>query len=78
MAVLRVPPGAAQYLASAIDRSGLHDVIGTIAGDDTIAVIARDGVTGSHVADQMLHWAGKGPDPYAAEEPANDAKEHKQ
>jgi transcriptional regulator of arginine metabolism len=26
----------------------------------------------------MLHWAGKGPDPYAAEEPANDAKEHKQ
>jgi transcriptional regulator of arginine metabolism len=64
MAVLRVPPGAAQYLASAIDRSGLADVIGTIAGDDTIAVIARDGVTGGQVAEQMLHWAGKAPDPY--------------
>lgn len=71
MAVLRCPPGAAQYLASAIDRSGLSDVIGTIAGDDTIAVIARDGVTGAHVADQMLHWAGKGPAPLAP--PAGDA-----
>jgi hypothetical protein len=31
------------------------------------------------VADQMLHWAGKGPDPYATEtEPANNAKEHQQ
>ncbi|WP_100444151.1 arginine repressor [Glycomyces xiaoerkulensis] len=63
MAVLRVPPGAAQYLASAIDRSGLSDVIGTIAGDDTIAVIARDGVTGLEVAEQMLAWAGKAPSP---------------
>ncbi|MCH7230236.1 arginine repressor [Glycomyces sp. L485] len=61
MAVLWVPPGAAQYLASAIDRSGLADVIGTIAGDDTIAVIASDGVTGRKVADQMLQWAGKAP-----------------
>ncbi|WP_026925011.1 arginine repressor [Glycomyces arizonensis] len=61
MAVLWVPPGAAQYLASAIDRSGLADVIATIAGDDTIAVIARDGVPGRHVADRMLQWAGKAP-----------------
>ena len=61
MAVLWVPPGAAQYLASAIDRSGLAEVIGTIAGDDTIAVIARDGVPGRRVADQMLEWAGKAP-----------------
>jgi transcriptional regulator of arginine metabolism len=80
MAVLRVPPGAAQYLASAIDRSGLADVIGTIAGDDTIAVIARDGVTGREVAEQMLHWAGKGPDPYKAtiteSMPFKDAKEN--
>ncbi|THV41744.1 arginine repressor [Glycomyces buryatensis] len=60
MAILRVPPGAAQYLASAIDRSGLASIIGTIAGDDTIAVIARDGVTGREVASQMLTWAGKG------------------
>jgi transcriptional regulator of arginine metabolism len=68
MAVLWVPPGAAQYMASAIDRSGLADVIGTIAGDDTIAVIARDGVPGRQVADQMLQWAGKAPTPPASTE----------
>ncbi|WP_199040779.1 arginine repressor [Glycomyces salinus] len=72
MAVLRVPPGAAQYLASAIDRSGLSSVIGTIAGDDTIAVIARDGITGREVADQMLNWAGKGSD---LPDTANETKE---
>ena len=78
MAVLRVPPGAAQYLASAVDRSGLADVIGTIAGDDTIAVIARDGVTGAQVAEQMLHWAGKAPDPYTTTQsvPVKPAKEN--
>ena len=35
LAVLRTPPGAAHYLASALDRAALHDVVGTIAGDDT-------------------------------------------
>ncbi|WP_025274363.1 arginine repressor [Haloglycomyces albus] len=57
LAVLWVPPGAAQYLASAIDRSGLTDIIATIAGDDTVAVIARDGVSGKTIADRMLGWA---------------------
>ena len=42
LAVLRTPPGAAQYLASAIDRAALHDVVGTIAGDDTLLVVARE------------------------------------
>lgn len=40
--VLRTPPGAAQYLASAFDRAGLGEVVGTIAGDDTIFVVARN------------------------------------
>ena len=35
LAVLRTPPGAADYLASAIDRAALPYVVGTIAGDDT-------------------------------------------
>jgi transcriptional regulator of arginine metabolism len=39
--VLRTPPGAAQYLASAIDRAGLTEIAGTIAGDDTIFIVAR-------------------------------------
>jgi transcriptional regulator of arginine metabolism len=45
LAVLRTPPGAAHFLASAFDRAGLPDILGTIAGDDTILVVppATDG-----------------------------------
>jgi transcriptional regulator of arginine metabolism len=50
LAVLRTPPGAAQFLASAIDRAALHDVVGTIAGDDTILVVAREPLTGTELA----------------------------
>ena len=45
LAVLRTPPGAAHYLASAIDRAALPYVVGTIAGDDTILVVAREPMT---------------------------------
>lgn len=41
LVVLRTPPGAAQFLASAIDRAEVPDVLGSIAGDDTVLVIAR-------------------------------------
>jgi transcriptional regulator of arginine metabolism len=58
LAVLRTPPGAAQFLASALDRSGLPEVVGTIAGDDTIAVIAREPLTGADLAAQLLRWGG--------------------
>lgn len=50
IAVLRTPPGAAHYLASALDRASLPEVVGTIAGDDTIAVIAREPMTGAELA----------------------------
>jgi transcriptional regulator of arginine metabolism len=56
--VLRTPPGAAQFLASALDRSGLSDVVGTIAGDDTILVVARDVTGGKALADKLAEWAG--------------------
>ncbi len=49
LCVLRTPPGAAQFLASAIDRAGSVDVVGTIAGDDTILVVAREGLTGAEL-----------------------------
>ena len=42
LVVLRTPPGAAQFLASAIDQAELTAVLGTIAGDDTVLVISRD------------------------------------
>jgi transcriptional regulator of arginine metabolism len=50
LAVLKTPPGAAQFLASAIDRAALPDVVGTIAGDDTIIVVAREPLTGAELA----------------------------
>ena len=50
LVVLRTPPGAAQFLASAVDRAGLPDVLGTIAGDDTILVVARDPEGGPRLA----------------------------
>ncbi|MHA6794179.1 arginine repressor [Pseudonocardia bannensis] len=53
LAVLRTPPGAAHYLASALDRAALHDVVGTIAGDDTILVVAREPLTGAELAERL-------------------------
>jgi transcriptional regulator of arginine metabolism len=50
LAVLRTPPGAAHYLASAIDRAALPYVVGTVAGDDTILVVAREPMTGAELA----------------------------
>ncbi len=52
--VLRTPPGGAQYLASAIDRSDWPDVIGTVAGDDTVILITRAPDGGGAVATAIL------------------------
>ena len=54
LAVLRTPPGAAQFLASALDRAGLPQILGTIAGDDTVLVVARDPTGGSALARTIL------------------------
>jgi transcriptional regulator of arginine metabolism len=42
--IVRTPPGAAAALAEGIDRAGLGDVAGTIAGDNTILIVGREGV----------------------------------
>ena len=55
LVVLKTPPGYAQALARAIDGALLPDVLGTIAGDDTIFVAARDGVTGAELAQHFRH-----------------------
>jgi transcriptional regulator of arginine metabolism len=67
LVVLRTPPGAAQFLASAIDRTGLPDIVGTIAGDDTILVVARetspgDGA-GALLAAKLSAWGQPGEEP---------------
>lgn len=61
LAVLRTPPGAANFLASAIDRANLDDVVGTIAGDDTIFVVARDPVGGAELAERLASLARRQP-----------------
>ncbi len=60
LVVVKTPPGAAQYLASAIDRSGLPEVLGTIAGDDSILLVSRDAEGGQALADQLLRLTMKG------------------
>ena len=60
LVVLRTPPGAAQFLASAIDHSVLPTVLGTIAGDDTVLVISRDPQGGDAVAARFLALASEG------------------
>ena len=51
--LFRTPPGAAQYLASALDRASLPEIVGTIAGDDTVFVLAREPRTGAQVAQSL-------------------------
>jgi transcriptional regulator of arginine metabolism len=53
--VVRTPPGHANALARAIDGAALADVAGTVAGDDTIFIAAREGVTPAELADQLHH-----------------------
>lgn len=55
LCVLHTPPGAAQYFASAVDKVGWASVLGTIAGDDTVAIITRDAGGGQALADALLN-----------------------
>jgi len=58
LVVLRTPPGAANYLASAIDRAGDDEILGTIAGDDTVLVVTTSAEGGAALADRLLALAG--------------------
>ena len=57
LVVLRTPPGAAQYLASAVDHTVLPQVIGTVAGDDTVLLVCREPLGGAEVAATFLALA---------------------
>jgi transcriptional regulator of arginine metabolism len=58
LVVLRTPPGAANYLASAIDQTRDPDVVGTIAGDDTIMLVTGDAERAVVVAERLQALAG--------------------
>ena len=61
LAVVRTPPGGAQLLASALDNaattSSLRSVIGTIAGDDTVLVVARTANGGADLAHELRQFS---------------------
>ncbi|MDH4116787.1 MAG: arginine repressor [Acidimicrobiia bacterium] len=51
--VIKTPPGAAHLLGAAIDAAGFPGILGTVAGDDTILVVAAANVGGANIADQL-------------------------
>jgi transcriptional regulator of arginine metabolism len=57
LVVLRTPAGAAQFLASVIDHAALPSILGTVAGDDTVLIIARDPAGGDALAAEFLRLA---------------------
>ena len=58
LVVVRTPPGCAHVVASALDRSGLVGLLGTVAGDDTIFCIASEDIGGAKMADKLRELAG--------------------
>ena len=56
--VIRTPPGSAHVVASALDRAGLDDIVGTVAGDDTVIVVAAERSGGAVVARRLSALAG--------------------
>jgi transcriptional regulator of arginine metabolism len=57
--IVTTPNGLAAPLADAIDETGLADVAGTVAGENTIFVAARDGMTGADLEAQFSHHLGR-------------------
>lgn len=58
LAVVRTPPGGAQLLASSLDHSGISEIIGTIAGDDTVLVVSRKASGGAQLAKELRSYGG--------------------
>jgi transcriptional regulator of arginine metabolism len=54
--IVRTPAGFASPLAEAIDRAGPADVAGTIAGENTVFVAAREGIAGGELAETFRHY----------------------
>lgn len=59
LVVLRTPPGAAQYLASVIDHSVQPELLGTIAGDDTVLMMCNTPDGGAEVARRFAQLAAQ-------------------
>jgi len=60
MVVVHTPPGGAQFLAGHLDRSGCFDTLGTVAGDDTIFLVARNKVHAKKICSDLVALAESG------------------
>ncbi|HEY7932017.1 MAG TPA: arginine repressor [Acidimicrobiales bacterium] len=60
LVVVRTPPGCAHVVASALDRSALEGVLGSVAGDDTILVIATETRGGAALSKEFRDLSGLG------------------
>lgn len=58
LVVVRTPPGSAHVVGSAVDRAGLPGILGTVAGDDTLIIVAAQGSGGAEVASLLSDLAG--------------------
>jgi transcriptional regulator of arginine metabolism len=58
LALLRTSPGSAHVIGSALDRAGLADVLGNVAGDDTIIIVCAEAAGGGAVAQHLAELAG--------------------
>jgi transcriptional regulator of arginine metabolism len=58
LVVIRTPPGSAHVVGSALDRARLPGSIGTVAGDDTLLVVASEGTGGAKLARKLSELAG--------------------
>ena len=58
LVILRTPPGCAHVVASALDRSGMDGLLGTVAGDDTLLCVAEESMGGDALAARLRDVAG--------------------
>lgn len=58
LVVLRTPPGCAHVVASALDRSAMAGLLGTVAGDDTLLCVAEESLSGAALAEHLRDLAG--------------------
>jgi transcriptional regulator of arginine metabolism len=58
LVVVRTPPGCAHVVASALDRSGMPELLGTVAGDDTMLCVAAEDAGGQRLAAVLRDLAG--------------------
>ena len=58
IAVLHTPPGAAQYLAGPLDAAALPELVGSVAGDDTVIVVMRSEQAARDLCQMLLARTG--------------------